>query len=177
MQRFGFVIAMLAPVGLAHAAKPVITSDASIALMREACLGACPSYSVTVDGDGHITFIGESNTGAVGIRTATINQEDYAKLVQTLGVLTSYQDSYRIKQDGCETYWTDHSRFTIALHSRAVNKQVHVDLGCEGKRVQVEIEAMTRLARQIDDSLSTERWTAYSTETGGYPAGMSEPKE
>jgi hypothetical protein len=178
MKGAGFIVALLAPIGLAHGAKqPAITNGPAIALMRYACLGPCPAYSVTVDGDGHITYMGESNTGALGVRTAKIDAADYAELVRSLSALTSYQDSYQNESDGCEERWTDHSHFMIALHSATANKQVRVDLGCEGKRVQADIEALTKLAKRIDDSLSTDRWTSYSTQTGGYPAGMSEPKE
>lgn len=167
---------LLAQAAYAHAAKPVITNGPAIALSRGSCLGACPTYSVTVDGDGHITFVGEANTGAVGVRTATIDAVEYAELVKAMGVLTLFQDSYQNERDGCTTYWTDHWRFKIALHSAAVSKQIEVDPGCEGERVTPDIEVLTKLAKRIDQMLATDRWTAYSLETGGYPAGMSEPK-
>ncbi len=43
-----------------------------ITMQRTPCLGSCPAYTVSVDGDGRVKWHGESNVEAAGDRRATV---------------------------------------------------------------------------------------------------------
>lgn len=59
---------------------PSNTSDAppsafEITMERTPCLGRCPVYTVTIDGDGRVKWKGAQNVVAVGKRRSTIPQK------------------------------------------------------------------------------------------------------
>ena len=55
-------------------------SSLKITLSRSICFGACPSYTVEVDGDGTVLYNGERFVAETGQRTAHIPRRDVRKL-------------------------------------------------------------------------------------------------
>jgi hypothetical protein len=51
-----------------------LPSAFEITLQRTPCLGRCPVYTVTIDGDGRVKWKGEQNVVVTGKRRATIPQ-------------------------------------------------------------------------------------------------------
>jgi hypothetical protein len=53
----------------------------SITLDRTDCMGSCPSYAVTVSGDGSVTYNGRLFVEVTGEKTATVSLDDVRRLV------------------------------------------------------------------------------------------------
>jgi hypothetical protein len=53
-----------------------------ISMERSICFGECPSYSLHVEGNGHIFYEGGKHTKIQGQHEAQMSQEDYQDLIQ-----------------------------------------------------------------------------------------------
>jgi hypothetical protein len=51
---------------------PVAPIDLDISLERTACFGSCPSYTVTISGEGVVTWHGVANVRELGMRRAKL---------------------------------------------------------------------------------------------------------
>lgn len=68
-----------------------IPAGFQISLERTACFGTCPAYTVTIRGNGDVSFVGSSPTAGCLKRTAPVT--DVAKLV----ALVQAVDFFRLK--------------------------------------------------------------------------------
>ncbi len=53
-----------------------------IRLERTSCAGRCPSYTVDIDDDGHVTYEGRERVATLGRRTWHVPAEDVGELAQ-----------------------------------------------------------------------------------------------
>ena len=51
-----------------------------VTLQRTACMGRCPTYTVTIRGDGTVLWLGDSNVAVVGAQHHAIRAADIAEL-------------------------------------------------------------------------------------------------
>jgi hypothetical protein len=61
-----------------------VPTDLLIKLERTACLGTCPSYTVSLDAAGNVTFVGDGFVRATGKHRARIPASTVATLFQTV---------------------------------------------------------------------------------------------
>jgi hypothetical protein len=80
--------------------------DVEIRLSRGVCFGFCPDYTVTIRGDGGVSYEGRRFVNVVGQRTATIPREDVARLVRRFDEIgfDQLRDSYRAQVTDLPTY-------------------------------------------------------------------------
>lgn len=76
--------------------KAVDYDSVLITLERTACFGACPVYTVTIDGQGNVVWEGKENVKVVGKQEYKIPQEKAQELVKAFYQMDyfSLQDSY-----------------------------------------------------------------------------------
>jgi hypothetical protein len=55
-----------------------------ITMQRTPCLGRCPVYTVSIDGDGRVRWNGEQNVLAIGKRRTTVPQRRITEIMQEL---------------------------------------------------------------------------------------------
>ena len=58
------------------------TEDLHISLSRGPCLGTCPVFEVSLDGNGKVHYTGKSFVKETGIRTHTIDPDQAFKLLK-----------------------------------------------------------------------------------------------
>ena len=58
---------------MAAASSPSLQEDVTITLQRTACFGTCPVYTVTLHGDGSVSYTGAENTTISGTQTWKID--------------------------------------------------------------------------------------------------------
>ncbi|NII11955.1 hypothetical protein HBF24_14885 [Oleiagrimonas sp. C23AA] len=88
------------PMGAASAATPPTRSpDMVLRIERGPCFGACPEYSVTVLGDGSVTFIGHRHVASMGVHKRQMAPADYARLVKAVDGMDIYalDENYAVK--------------------------------------------------------------------------------
>ena len=81
---------------------PENLDDIEIILERTACYGTCPIYSVTIDGDGNVTYEGTQFVKTLGVQMYNIPQSSVEELVALV-----YQTNYFSLNDRYEFSATD----------------------------------------------------------------------
>jgi hypothetical protein len=78
-----------------------------VVLQRGGCYGTCPVYTLTIEGDGGVTFEGQYFTQVKGTATAKISTADLLAIVSEVRKtgFFSLQDSYTADVTDNPTYW------------------------------------------------------------------------
>jgi hypothetical protein len=125
-------------------------ASVSIGLKRTSCYGSCPSYEVTIAGDGTIHFSG----GAVGVQIpgdhiAHISPEAVRLLVQEFR-----RADFFSARDQYEGNWTDNPTQTLTLSVAGRTKTVVDYVGTDAGLPL----AIRNLENEIDEVAGTVRW-------------------
>ncbi len=120
-----------------------------ITLQRGVCYGFCPDYTVTISGDGQVTYTGRRFVNVVGEQRATIPAADVQGLLQRFDAVNfdGLRDSYRAQV-------TDLPTFTVTLE-RNGRRKVVVDYGGISAGMP---QAVRDLQNEIDRVANTARW-------------------
>lgn len=142
-------LAVLAFAACAPVEAPAQEAPVEIVLVRTACYGFCPDYTVTVTGDGHVRYEGRRFVNAVGQRTAQIPAADVARLLQRFDAVRfeSLRDAYRANVTDLPTY-------TIRLTRNGRTKTL-VDYGGTSAGMP---EVVRDLQDEIDRVAGTAQW-------------------
>lgn len=124
-------------------------ADAAITLTRGVCFGFCPDYSVTVRGDGSVTYVGRRFVNVTGEQHATVERAQVQQLLAQFdeAQFTSLHDAYRANITDLPTY-------TVALTRNGQTKTV-VDYGGLSAGMP---QAVRHLEDEIDRVAGTARW-------------------
>jgi hypothetical protein len=147
----------------ARPSPPASSTDASqgpadsvhVSLDRGPCFGACPVYTVTLEGSGAVLFEGRRFVADSGISTATVPRARVDSLVAALvaGGYFDFADRYRAGEPGCEQYATDLPSVTTEVRIGSRRKRIEHDHGC-----MEAPEALTALEERIDETAAVARW-------------------
>jgi hypothetical protein len=123
----------------------VVPVDLVIKLERTACYGDCPVYSVTLDAQGNVRFIGTRFVRAMGEHTDRIPVSDIATVLATVRRIGFFdlRDSYRAPI-------TDLPTTIVTVTADGRTKRVEDYFGAP--RVLKELEY------EIDRTARTQRW-------------------
>jgi hypothetical protein len=70
------------------AAKPLALE---VTLERSACMGMCPTYTVTVHGDGLVSWLGIANVAEMGERTGRVSRKQLGELDRMLASIRFFE--------------------------------------------------------------------------------------
>lgn len=146
---FGAFFAAVVLIACAPVEAPAQEGPVEITLNRTVCFGFCPDYTVTINGDGQVRYVGRSFVNVVGERTASIPAADVARLLQRFDEVgfAQLQDEYRGQM-------TDLPTTTITLTRNGQTKRL-VDYG--GTSVGMPA-AVRELQAEIDRVANTAQW-------------------
>ena len=118
-------------------------------LRRTMCFGACPSYHVEIDGDGHVSYTGEANVATIGTASGEISHADVRRL---FGAFRKAQffwlyDSYRAPITDLPEY---HVGISYDGHSMEVLDYMGTGIGMP--------PAVVDLEQMIDKTANTAQW-------------------
>lgn len=129
------------------AGQAAAADDTRIVLDNLGCMG-CPAYTVTLTGDGGVTYDGIRHVGTFGRRTRRVD----ASAVEALATsfvdrgFMAMRDQYVDADDGCDpAIAMDSYNAALTLSRGGVEKSVRFYYGCRG------LDAMKRLARLAAD--------------------------
>ena len=124
-------------------------SDIEIFLERTPCFGFCPTYTVTIAGDGTIIFNGLDHVHHLGVQTATIEPAQVQLLAEQI-MAAGYFDW----NDGYTAYEiTDLPSVSTAVTINGQSKRIEHYLGdSSAPELLHEIEDL------IDTAVNTNRW-------------------
>ena len=94
--RIALCIAVIFGAALSSAQSSAPANDFSLTLERIGCLGTCPDYKVTIQGDGTLRYEGRSYVRVKGIREKKLP----SKVVQKLAQKLQEEDFFHWEQPG-----------------------------------------------------------------------------
>ena len=130
-------------------AAPTTSGPVAITLTRTVCFGFCPAYTVSITGDGQVTYNGQSFVNVTGEQHATIAPEAVQDLLRRFDNVRfeSLNDAYRANV-------TDLPTTTVTL-TRNGHRKVVVDYGGLSAGMP---PAIRDLQGEIDRVAGTSRW-------------------
>lgn len=152
MKSFALSLVALAAVLLAACETSPSSADTgpvTITLQRTACFGMCPIYTVSIDGDGQVTYTGQRFVRVTGEQHGQASREDVQALLRAFDAVQfeSLQNEYR-------AHVTDLPSQIITLtrngHTKRVVDYAGVDAGMP--------VAVRDLEQQIDRVANTAQW-------------------
>lgn len=119
--------------------------DVVITLERTPCFGFCPSYFVTVHGNGTVVYEGGDFVEVKGAQRSEIPQEGVQELVDEF-----YEIGFFSLRDRYEAQVTDLPSQTTSITVDGTTKTVY--------RYGFEPERLAMLEDKIDEIAGTEKW-------------------
>jgi hypothetical protein len=128
---------------------PPDSGPVRITLERGVCFGFCPDYTVTITGDGQVTYEGRRFVNVAGRQTATVPAADVQRLLARFDAVgfDRLQDEYR-------AHVTDLPTYIVTLERNGRTKRV-LDYGGVGAGMP---EAVRDLQAEIDRTANTACW-------------------
>ncbi|MDQ5824794.1 MAG: DUF6438 domain-containing protein [Chloroflexota bacterium] len=124
---------------------PAELENFEVSLSRSMCLGACPDYTVFVNGRGEVTFQGRYYTRVTGTATTTIDQDKVAEIVREI----HRADFFSLDNDYSAEV-TDLPTYTLSVQFGRRSKTVSA-YGAGPLKLHI-------LESRIDQILNTQQW-------------------
>jgi hypothetical protein len=119
-----------------------------ITLKRTLCFGTCPAYSVTIDGDGNVTFDGQTYVDSKGRHSGKIAPEQVRALFAAFQKADFFSlfDNYSsritdmpthivtLAYDGHSKTVTDYAGFRVGMPQAVADLEVLIDTTADTKR-------------------------------------------
>ncbi len=125
-----------------------------ITLERTACFGTCPVYTVTISGDGTVSYDGRQFVGVTGTQRAHVDPAVVRALVDDFKAIGFFElrDAYREVEnpDGTTTSVTDLPTIRVSLRIGDRSKEVVDYFGAP--------KPLRDLERRIDAIAGTAKW-------------------
>jgi hypothetical protein len=141
MRLKGYILPLLVAIAFVSCAgKKSVPSTASIHFQRTACFGACPIYTLTINGEGLAEFHGERFTDKIGRYQKQLSREDTKALFELLNSAdwTTFEDEYPTKV-------TDLPGILFKYNYKKVSKQI-VIYGEHPEQLDVFSEYLSKIA-------------------------------
>lgn len=134
-----------------------VPQDTLITLERTVCYGMCPSYKLTISGDGAVVFEGRRFVKKLGTAQSTISQEQLRELIDRFDKMNYFalRNRYQDPEDGCGEFVTDHPSANTSIRINGKSESVRHYYGCRGIDV---LDELTKLEQAIDDAANTAQW-------------------
>jgi hypothetical protein len=123
-----------------------------IKLSRGPCRGSCPSYTITIHGDGNVEYVGERNARVKGSQTATLSAEQLAQVLQRLD-----ESHFFALEDRAFSWCFDTSSVAVTVSFDGRTKTVVSDGGCTGAKSGAQTK-FVRAATDIDKIVDSDQW-------------------
>jgi Domain of unknown function (DUF6438) len=141
-----------------------------ITLKRTACFGECPDYTVTIEGDGSVTYEGRRFVRVTGRQTGRISRSAVDALLEEFRRI----DFFSLK-DEYTAHVTDLPTTYVALRQGERQKEIKDYIGAP--------KSLRDLEHHIDEAAGVERWVRIDAATvkelarSGWRAGAEDGQE
>jgi len=139
---------------------------------RSGCYGNCPSYMVTVYGDGRLEYEGKDNVKQKGTAQAHIATADVRALLSNFEKASFLTLSSFARESCTCTVYTDMPTVVTRLEANGISHRVEHYYGC-----RCAPEALWDLEAAIDKIARTEQWTGDVSKQGPLGTTCFNPKE
>lgn len=140
---------------------PLVDADTLITLERSDCYGVCPVYSLSVSGEGAVSYVGSSYVKVRGEASSQIEVPRVQELVNEMWD-SGYLDM--VEPSPCGTSITDAPSATTSLR---LGQQTHRVVHYHGNPCSPA--TLTTLEDRIDEVAGSARWLRCDTPSGYCP--------
>lgn len=130
--------------------------DFEVRLSRSGCYGPCPSYTVTIHGDGRIDYVGRSHVFISGAQQGQAEATSLAALRTRLRAadFSPLANRYRHGSPACGLWTTDMPTVIVEVFSDGRRQRAEHDYGCAAAPA-----ALTQIEQAIDAVAQSSQWT------------------
>jgi hypothetical protein len=140
---------------------PLIDVNTSITLERTECFGVCPAYSLSIQGDGSVSYLGTSFVKVVGEASSQVPVSDVQALVDEMWAAGYLEMN---EPTACDGTYTDAPSVITSL---TLGAQTHRVSHYHGNPCSPA--ALTEIEDRIDEVAGSERWLRCDTPSGYCP--------
>ncbi len=128
----------------------------AVALERGACRGYCPTYGITLFGDGRVQFVGTRHVRQIGVDSSRVAASAVSALRLAFASRNFSSLPAEIQQGAkaCGDYATDLPTAVLTVHDETGTHRVRYDEGCRGMPAMLDT-----LSRMVDSVSGSARWT------------------
>jgi hypothetical protein len=125
-------------------AKPKNLDSLTIQMSRGPCRGGCPIYTITIQGNGALEYLGEGHVRVLGTQTNTVSRE---QIIQALDVLDGAK--FLALEDRAFAWCFDTNSVAVSVSVDGRTKRVVSDGLCSGARFGMQAK-FVKSASEID---------------------------
>jgi hypothetical protein len=136
----------------------------TIRFERMPCYGSCPSYVVTIHGDGHVEYLGKKQVSLIGQAKGSIKVAAVRALLSEFSKTNFLSISEDISEANCKgRHCTDMATVVTELIVNGTSHKVTHYYGCGSAP-----RALFDLESNIDKSVNSEQWTGDVSKKGPF---------
>jgi hypothetical protein len=145
----GLLISSALLSGCIRNAEPVVQEELIIRFERTACFGACPVYSLTINGNGKVIYEGKNNVKIKGIHEVAVDPSVIGRLLE------AFEDA---------GYFTLNDSYTGFGKSDMPFAYTSISIGNRTKSVKHYLgdsnapKKLTELENKIDTIMNSAQW-------------------
>lgn len=124
----------------------------TIQIARGPCFGSCPSYTITIHGNGLVEYVGVRDVKVQGSQTSTVSQEHLIELLQSLD-----RAHFSSLEDRAFAWCFDSASVSVSLSVHGKTKRVVSDDSCTGSKSGLQAQ-FVKSAAEIDRIVGSDRW-------------------
>lgn len=126
----------------------------TVQLSRGPCYGSCPSYTITIHGDGLVEYIGGRHVKVQGPQTGVVSHE------QVINILASLDRAeFWSLEDRAFAWCFDSDSVSVSVSIDGETKRVVSDGGCTGAKSGLQAR-FVQSAAEIDSILGSDKWVS-----------------
>ena len=139
-------------------------SVVTITMERTGCYGTCPSYVLTINGNGTVQYVGRDNVSVKGTRQGTIKLETLRSLMSEFARAGFLSISNDYSADRCKCgYCTDLPAAITKMQVKGTTHSIDHYYGC-----RCAPRSLFALETAIDKSANVEQWTGDVSKSGPF---------
>lgn len=126
----------------------------TIQTARGPCFGSCPSYTITIHGNGLVEYVGISYVKVQGPQTSTVTPDQVIELLQNL-----HRAQLSSLEDRAFAWCFDAGSVSVSVSADGKTKRVVSDDSCTGSKSGLQAQ-FVKTAAEIDTIVGSDKWVS-----------------
>lgn len=126
----------------------------AVQLSRGPCFGSCPSYVMTIHGNGSVEYTGVRHVRIQGSQTGTVSREQLIRVLESLD-----HSHFWSLEDRAFAWCFDSDSVSVSVSMDGETKRVVSDGGCTGWKSGVQAR-FVQSAAEIDTIVGSDKWVS-----------------
>jgi Domain of unknown function (DUF6438) len=126
----------------------------TIQMSRGPCRGSCPSYTITIHGNGLVDYVGREHIRVQGPQTRRISREQVTEVLQSLE-----RAHFRALEDRAFSWCFDTGSVSVSVSMDGKTKRVVSDDACTGAKSGLQAQ-FVKSAAEIDTIVGSNPWVS-----------------